>query len=142
MQILTNPLTINAHGFSTTVFDKDYVGAAFRMMDKMWKVVRSNELKNKGLNVIVYGHDHNVFAGVELVDAPGDSGLELKPIVLAKYAYHKHVGPYNLIKQAGQKMRDDLNDMGFETTMPYIEIYGHWNKDESKLETELLMALK
>lgn len=39
-------------------------------------------------------------------------------------------------------MREDLRARGLEITMPYIEIYGHWTKDEAQLETELFMALK
>jgi hypothetical protein len=39
-------------------------------------------------------------------------------------------------------MTDEIKRRGFETTLPYVEIYGHWNNDESKLETELLMCLK
>ena len=35
-----------------------------------------------------------------------------------------------------------LKSKGYETTLPYIEIYGHWTNDETKLETELLMSLK
>lgn len=32
--------------------------------------------------------------------------------------------------------------IGLETDLPYIEIYGHWTNEETKLETELLMCLK
>ena len=104
-------------------------------MDKMWQVVKSNSLKNKGLNIWVYEPNEKVFAGVELYDIPGPNiGLEQKSISLSKYAYYKHVGPYNLIKQAGQTMIDELRKMGFETGLPYIEIYGHWTNDETKLE--------
>jgi hypothetical protein len=39
-------------------------------------------------------------------------------------------------------MRDELKNKGFEIRLPYIEIYGHWINDETKLETELLMNLK
>ena len=39
-------------------------------------------------------------------------------------------------------MKDELMSKGFETILPYIEIYGHWTNDETKLETELLMCLK
>jgi effector-binding domain-containing protein len=91
----------------------------------------------------VYEPDHKVFAGVELNEVPTqDTGLEQKNITLLKYAYYKHIGPYHLIKQSGQNMTDELSRKGFETTLPYIEIYGHWTNDESKLETELLMSLK
>lgn len=71
-----------------------------------------------------------------------DTGLEQKSLSLPKYAYYKHAGPYNLIKQTGQAMNDELKKKGFETDLPYIEIYGHWTNDETKLETELLMCLK
>lgn len=81
--------------------------------------------------------------GVELDGIPPhDAGLEEKTIVLLKYAHYKHTGPYNLIKEAGQNMTAELKRKGVETTLPYIEIYGHWNSDETKLETELIMSLR
>ena len=39
-------------------------------------------------------------------------------------------------------MRRELENRGLETILPYIEVYGHWNNDETKLETELYMCLK
>ena len=39
-------------------------------------------------------------------------------------------------------MNEEIKSRGLETTLPYVEIYGHWNSDETKLETELLMSLK
>ena len=39
-------------------------------------------------------------------------------------------------------MQNELKKNGHETILPYIEIYGHWVNDETKLETELLMSLK
>lgn len=47
-----------------------------------------------------------------------------------------------LIKQAGEAMRDELKERGLEVISPYIEIYGHWTADETRLETELLMGLR
>ena len=80
---------------------------------------------------------------MELIDAPGkDTGLEKKEVLLHKYAYYKHVGPYHLIKLRGTEMGTELRGMGFVTVLPYIEIYGHWSNDETKLETELLMSLE
>ena len=143
LEISDKTLRLNIYGFSGIAMNKDYVGTAFKLMDKMWQTVKSNNLKNSGLNIWVYEQDERVFAGVELNDIPNqDTGLEQKSITLFKYAYYKHIGPYNLIKQAGQNMRDELKSKGFETTLPYIEMYGHWTNDETKLETELLMCLK
>jgi len=138
-----NDLQIDIYGFSGTALNKDYVGIAFKLMDKMWQIVKSNGLKNKGLNIWVYEAGDSVFAGVELDEIPkSELGLEHKSVLLSKYGYFKHVGPYNLIKEAGQRMTADLRSQGFETILPYVEIYGHFNPDESKLETELLMSLK
>jgi len=143
IKIHNTPLSFNLHGFSGIAQNKDHAGTAFRLMDKMWQIVKGKELKNKGLNIWVYEAGEKVFAGVELNETPGENtGLEQKTITLNKYAYYKHIGPYSLIKQAGKNMRDEIKRMGFETTLPYVEIYGHWTNDESKLETELLICLE
>jgi effector-binding domain-containing protein len=143
VEILNQHLTIDIYGFSGIAENKDYAGTAFKLMDKMWQTVKANNIKNKGMNIWVYEPGEKVFAGVELLNA-GDqhTGLEHKAIHLTKYACYKHVGPYNLIKQAGQNMREEIKNKGFGVILPYIEIYGHWTNDESKLETELLMCLK
>jgi len=143
LEIINTPLKLDIYGFSGIAVNKDYAGTAFKLMDKMWQTVKSNNLKNKGLNIWVYEQDQRIFAGVELSDIPNqNTGLELKRITLLKYAYYKHIGPYSLIKQAGENMTDQLKSKGYETILPYIEIYGHWTNDETKLETELLMSLK
>ena len=143
IEIIQKDLILDIYGFSGIAVNKDYSGTAFKLMDKMWQTVKSNNLKNKGLNIWVYEPDEKLFAGVELIDIPGhNTGLEQKSITLHKYGYFKHIGSYSLIKQAGQNMRDELQRKGYEIIMPYIEIYGHWTNDETKSETELLMALK
>jgi len=143
LEIINNHFRLDIHGFSGTAINKDYAGTAFRLMDRMWQIVKTKGIKNKGMNIWVYEDNDKVFAGVELEDGPADNtGLEQKKIDLKKYAYHKHIGPYHLIKQAGLTMTAELRRRGFETILPYIEIYGHWTNDETALETELLMSLK
>ena len=143
IEVIHKNLTLGIYGFSGTAINKDYVGTAFKLMDKMWQIVKSNGLKHKGMNIWVYESNDRVFAGVELNETPNaELGLEHKSINLEKYAYYKHVGPYNLIKQSGLNMTNELNAKGLETKLPYIEIYGHWTNDETKLETELLMSLQ
>lgn len=133
---------LDLHGFSGTSINKDNTGTAFKLSDQLRKKLKALGLKNKGKNIWVYGPEETVFAGVELTEIHSpDTGLEYKKISLERYAYFKHIGPYTLIKPTGQHMRDELNRRGFEMMLPYIEIYGHWNSDESKLETELFMSL-
>ncbi len=144
IEIITENFQLDIYGFGGTVTNKDYTGTAFKLMGKMWEIIKANNLKNKGMNIWVYEPADKVFTGVEL-ENPGDSnnyGLEKKRIILEKYAYYKHVGPYNFIKQIGQDLKNQLAKQGFEVILPYVEIYGHWTGDETKSETELLMSLK
>ncbi len=143
IDIITAPLNLDVSGFSGTALNKDYADTAFRLMDKMWQSIKNSGLKHKGINIWIYEPEEKVFAGVELETIPEQAtGLEKKSITIKKYAQYKHVGPYSLIRQSGQQMKDELKNMGFETILPYVEIYGHWQPDESKLETELIMSLK
>jgi predicted transcriptional regulator YdeE len=143
VEIINKNFRLDIYGFSGIALSKDYTGTAFKLMDKMWQIVKSKGLNHKGLNIWVYEPNEQVFAGVQLDDIPkDDTGLEQKSIALIKYAYYKHIGPYNLLKQVGQNMKTELKSRGFETDSPYIEIYGHWTNDETKLETELLINLK
>jgi effector-binding domain-containing protein len=141
--IITQPLQLYMYGFAGIAINKDYAGTAFKLSGNMWQAVKANGLTTKGQNIWVYEPNEKVFAGVELNETPNhDTGLEQKSITLLQYAYYKHIGPYSLIKQAGQNMKDAVKAKGYQTTLPYIEIYGHWTNDESKLETELLMSLQ
>ena len=143
VEIVDKNFRVSLYGFSGIAINKDYAGTAFQLMDKMWRIVKANGLKNKGINIWVYEPNEQVFAGVELSDpVTQNTGLKQKNINLVKYAYYKHVGPYQAIKQVGQNMIDELKSKGFETALPYIEIYGHWTSNQTKLETELLMSLK
>jgi hypothetical protein len=142
VEIINKNFKADIYGFSGIAVNKDYAGTAFKLMDKMWQTVKTKGLRNKGINIWVYETNEKVFAGVELYDPPHqDSGLEHKVVDLPKYAYYKHIGPYHFIKQVGQNMRNELKNKGFETSLPYVEIYGHWTNDETRLETELLMSI-
>ncbi|HCN84031.1 MAG TPA: hypothetical protein DIT07_10495 [Sphingobacteriaceae bacterium] len=142
-KIIHEPLEISIYGFSGVALNKDYVGTAFRLMDKMWGIVKSQNIADEGVNIWIYEPDEQVFAGVKLKDVPPqDSGLEFKKIIINRYAYYKHTGPYNMIPQAGSKMKKEIAEQGYNISSPYIEIYGHSTPDPAKSETELLMALK
>jgi hypothetical protein len=136
------PLNLHLYGVAGVAANNDFTGTAFGLMNEMWEIVRAGGLKNKGMNIWVYEPGGKIFTGVELdEEPPAGCALEEKNVTLAQYGYYKHIGPYNLIKKAGTAMKNELVARGFETGLPYIEIYGHWNNDESRLETELLMAV-
>ena len=142
VKIIDDIFRIEIYGYGANAVNKDYSGTAFRLSGKMWETIKANALENKGKNIWVYYQDDTVFAGVELTHSPSPAiELEHKSISLKKYAYYKHIGSYSLIKQAGHLVRNELKAKGYKTDLPYIEIYGHWTNDETKLETELFMSL-
>ncbi|HVO73871.1 MAG TPA: GyrI-like domain-containing protein [Ignavibacteriaceae bacterium] len=143
VEIFNKPISFSIYGYSGIVKNKSYVETAFGLMDRMWQIVKSNNLSNKGLNIWIYEPSEKIFAGVELNHPPQwDTGLEQKNITLQKYAYYKHVSPYSLISQAGKIMNDELEKKGFKAGLPYLEIYGHWTEDVNKLETELIFSIE
>jgi effector-binding domain-containing protein len=142
IEIIAETFQLEIYGFGGIATNQDYSGTAFRLSAKMWEFVKANNLSNKGKNIWIYDSAEKVFAGVEL-DKFSDSnhGLEKVNLRIDKYAYYKHIGPYNLIKHSGQSMKSYLTENGYKVKLPYIEIYGHWTSDETKLETELFMCL-
>lgn len=143
IDIIHTNFRVDIHGYSGIARNKDYVETAFALMDKMWQTVKATGLPNKGITMWVFESDDQVFVGVELTKTPSeDTGLERKTLDLPNYAYYKHVGPYSLIKQVGETMREEIKKRGVETCWPWVEIYGHMTNDETKLETELLVGLQ
>lgn len=143
VSIIDNPFNARLYGFSGIAINKNWKETGFRLMNRMWEQVKSGNLRNKGMNIWVYEENDQLFTGVELEDTPkNETGLELKEISLPKYGYCKHIGPYHLMGAAQSKALNEFNDRGVKTCLPYLEIYGHWTEDESKLETEMLWCLK
>src|SRR5438105_14399150 len=98
IEIINENFALDIYGFSGIAINKDYAGTAFKLMDKMWQIVRSNGLKHKGLNIWVYEPSEKVFAGVELNDnLTHDTGMEKKKIAIIIYDYDKQIVPYNLL---------------------------------------------
>lgn len=142
LEIITQPFSVTLYGYSGKVLNKNYPGTGGPLMDAMWKEIQSKKIKNKGINYWVYEKNDMLFTGVEIdQEAPADISLELKKISLAKYAYWKHIGPYSKLKSAYDAMHTELEKRGVSFYYPFLEIYGHWTNEETKLETEILFSL-
>lgn len=142
VEIVNKPFCLTLYGFAGTAVNKNYGETGSKLMNKMWETVRANNLKHKGMNVWVYGANEEVFTGIELEPATQENtGMEAKQINMNRYAYYKHIGSYSGLGQAYAKMRAYLAENNLKPISPGLEIYGHWNQDETKLETEILMCL-
>jgi effector-binding domain-containing protein len=71
-----------------------------------------------------------------------ETSLEKKQVTLQKYAYWKHIGPYSELKNVYSQIEAKLKELGLTPSCPNMEIYGHWNEDETKLETEIFISVE
>lgn len=112
------------------------------LLDQVWPILKQHQIPNRGLNHVVYSAGDEVFAGVEadIVD-PATVGLARREVRIDRCAYAKHVGPYSGLPAACEALRTWLTNQGHRAAAPLVEIYGHWNDDQSKLETELIQAI-
>ncbi|MEH6996506.1 GyrI-like domain-containing protein [Neobacillus drentensis] len=122
--------------------NRAYNETIFELLDQVWEEVRSNKLSHTGINHVVYDADHIIFAGIKLVSPPeGDSLFEKRNVIFQKYAYCKHIGPYSELDETYRRIQSTIEALGEHHEAPILEIYGHWDDDESKLETEILYNL-
>ena len=143
IEILNEKLHFDLYGFSGDVDNRDYPGTGKKLMDALWIEVRGVGLKHKGINFWVYDSAKRMFTGVELINGDTDHGsLEHKTVTLDKYAYLKHVGPYNKLGDAHRGLEKELANRGLIEIGPRVERYGHWTEDESQLVTEVYIGLK
>ena|SRR5215831_7690023 len=143
LEIINEPFFVSLYGFSGKVIEKNYAASGRLLMDAMWKEVKSRCLKNKGINYWVYDKGELLFTGIELEqDMPVDCKMESKIIALSRYVRWKHIGSYSTLKQSYDAMHAELASRNLDFYFPFLEIYGHWTPDESKLETDILFSLE
>ncbi|MBS4206009.1 GyrI-like domain-containing protein [Lederbergia citrea] len=140
--IINESKTFTLYGFSTVHDEnKSYGEEIIALLNKIWPKV--GDMKHTGVNHAVYDADNRLFAGIELISPEeGDSILEKREICFQKYAYCKHIGPYSKLGDTYNRFHSSIEALGQQHTFPLIEVYGHWNEDESKLETEIYSKLK
>ena len=139
--LIYSPLVIPLYGIGGVVNHEPHGRVGMRLMDEMWKLVKGQELKNKGLNHWVYEDPSHMFAGVELESPPVKPGLTFKEIGLNAYARWKHIGPYAQLPSANLAFKQELKNRSIPWHYPQLEIYGHWSADETKAETDILFAI-
>lgn len=136
-------LELHLYGFSGTVKDLQFGPTGIALSERMWKIVKENNLSNDGINIWVYDSMQQMFTGVRLASKPDPKlGLEERIVSVGTYASYKHVGPYTALFAVNQKMREELSKRNVSYGVPSLEIYGHYQPDESKLETEIIYSIR
>ena len=144
LEIREIPFEKRLYGRSKPVLENHKsVDAMFAAMDETWGIVRGNSIPNAGLNHIVYTNAQHVFAGLEIIGSVDTSWeLEQVDLVIPRYIYYRHVGPYDLLGQAYSSVNAEIAAKGLVTTGLSREFYGQWSRDPAKLVVELLIGLR
>ncbi len=135
-------LKLHLYGFSAPVHNFKFGEMGVALSGRMWGIVKQNNLPHKGINIWVYDDQSSMFAGVEIEPNPKHNfGMEVRDLLLKRYAWYKHIGPYQKLLDANTRMRDELNKRGLKYGPPSVEIYGHHGPDPEKLETEIIYTI-
>ena len=145
LEIIETPIRFCLYGISGVVENERYGEVGFRLMNEMWRVVKSTSTPTTGINHWVYLPDRRMFVGVELQQTRQfliPDLLEPLEFEIKRYLRHLHVGPYQALPQKWSALKAELA-AGGEVIGDYsLEIYGHHCDDPSKLETSILMGLE
>jgi hypothetical protein len=107
IQVLNDPVAFDLYGVSGDVPNFDFAGTGQRLMAEMWKRLKEDGLKQRDVQCWVYDSMDRMFSGVEIEGENGGS-LEHKPVSLKRYAYYKHVGPYEELGDVHRGMEKEL----------------------------------
>jgi effector-binding domain-containing protein len=127
------------------------IASRFRnSLDKVWQYLRAHPgLRTDGHNVFLYRHDMDsagamtIDFGVQVTrafDGEGDVRCVMTPE--GEVASTVHVGAYDGLKGAHDALHAWLAANGRRDAGWSWEIYGDWNDDPQKLETQILYLLQ
>lgn len=128
-----------------TVADHSEIPAMItQLLDQVWAHIRGHNIEGTGHNVIVYRNEGTELTGG--VQVPDDTPEPAAPLVLAstpggRAVRLRHVGPYARIPESIQVLFGWCADNQVPIVEPTWEIYGDWDDDETKLVTDLHVAV-
>ncbi len=143
IEIHHQPIHFDLYGIAQKVTEHSYAVTGRKMMDRLWNEIKLHSYPHKGINIWAYLPDQIMMTAVEMkTPLQHLNGLEFKYVEFTKYAYYKHIGSYSLISEAYTQMAQELDSRGIQHHIPMVEIYGHWQPDETKLVTELIWQIE
>lgn len=144
IEIREDPIRFHLLGVSGEVENEQFGPTGLGLMDKMWRLVKENQVPNTGINHWVYLSNNRMFVGVEPrahAQQPIAGALEPLEFKLSRYLKHVHIGPYQNLPQKWRDLTAELASRGEEMSGPALEVYGHPCDDPAKLETTILIGL-
>lgn len=120
-------------------------------LDQVWAYLRAHEgvWAPGGRNLFLYHHPTqrdqpmDIDFGVEVARRFDDGGaVHYVETPAGQVAKTKHVGPYTGLSQAHMAVHTWCAQNGKAIGAQSWELYGDWDEDESKLETEIFYLLR
>ena len=146
-QVVARPIAI----IRRRVAPKELPKVVPQLCGLVWTTVKSAQVKDAGRHVAVYRHADggllDIEVGVEVGSPfPGRDEVVGSALPAGDVATVPHFGPYNKLADAHQAIQQWCAAHGRTPTGITWEIYGHWidewNKDPSKIRTDVFYLLK
>ena len=141
VEIRDEPISFDLHGVSGAVLGRNYAQTGFKLMEGLWPVIKQNGIKTTGINYWVYAGCDRMSTCVELADKSVESSFEHIPVHFGRYAYYKHVGPYDRLSEAYKALDKEIERQDLTRSGGSVEKYGDWTDDASQLVTEIFIGL-
>jgi effector-binding domain-containing protein len=108
----------------------------------VWDFLRRHGIRSGGHNIVVYRGtnrpEFEVEIGADVLEPfEASEGVICSSTPAGLAAVVRHVGPYSKLSQAYAAALAWCSRNGYRTTGVSWEIYGHWNDDPAKLETDV-----
>jgi effector-binding domain-containing protein len=113
----------------------------------VWNYLRTHGIKSGGHNIVVYFAEGRPEFRVEIgadVLAPfeGSDGVVCSATPGGRVATTRHTGPYSGLSEAHSAILTWCAENRHSRTGVSWEVYGHWNDDPAKLETDVFYQLR
>jgi len=111
-------------------------------LDRVWAFLRAHPEIRRDHNVVIYGPDGTMTAGVEVFDdfEPAE-GIERHATPAGRVVTAAHIGPYREMSRTYAAIEAWLGDTNTPTTGVSWEVYGDHTDDESRLRTDIFFQV-
>jgi effector-binding domain-containing protein len=123
----------------------------YRLLDRVWPFVRRDDLHlTTNHNVVVYHGDPDAPDGADVVigvqvdrrfDDDHEAGVQCHELPSGRAAHAVHVGPYDRMQPTYDAIVAHIAEHGLQVIGPVWEVYGDWDDDPTKLETDIYFLL-
>ena len=113
----------------------------------VWNYLRAQGIRSGGHNVVFYFDEGRPEFRIEigadvLTPFEGSDGVLCSATPGGRVATTRHIGPYSRLSEAHSAILAWCDENGHSRTSVSWEVYGHWNDDPAKLETDVFYQLR